>query len=650
MGFSDPEHAALEVAAYQIDKPQGVLVELNAGPVPAVVTGRPKRACLVMDGSGSMSGGAYATSTAESTAKVSRDAAARMGLVAMMQALPPGMKIDFSGFHTRWNLLGSMTSPGGRGGPWGLVQKAPLPDNDGTNILHGVTQSIAGIGSDTVYFFVTDGEHTSSAPTDGEWRSVADAVARTRARCVFTSLLAPSSIDNLARLAADSKSVFLYAHDASALAASMAVQAEETMLTAATDVTVSLTPAGAVPRTVRLPSVCHGPPSYVFFPGMLAGSTVEVTAAGLNFRGAPAPVPHRGLIAEAEVQVLLSEIGRAEIGRMASVENKRVNEWARRASEIENPRAEALYRSLAGGGRGQGEAIRACASTAVFEDWGRAYLKTFVSCAGLGGSLHLWDPLTQYRLGMTQTRVKQLEQLTTESARETAQRMAEVPEMLGTQMAQLSVQDRTQLGIDFAGRVGSPQSCVTEDVKVEVITVEGTVTYMAARDVFRGVPLRGYDADGKYLGLCPVAYAVFSSAPPGTRLCRLFDQSDEFPGSITQWHPMRHRLGEKWYFPAMQIASAEAKSETVLVSFVFTNPEVAGYAIAGPNGPVIVAAMGHTVTEGDAVLAHPFFGARERVLAELEALDTKKNSVLPIGGLRRDPRTGLADGFLPASK
>ncbi|KIX01362.1 uncharacterized protein Z518_09087 [Rhinocladiella mackenziei CBS 650.93] len=112
---------------------------------------------------------------------------------------------------------------------------------------------------------------------------------------------------------------------------------------------------------------------------------------------------------------------------------------------------------------------------------------------------------------------------------------------------------------------------------------------------------------------------------------------------VTPWHPIKHQ--GCWVFPrhiAEDIADFEGPVYSVMLG-PYRHPD--GHAIE--IGGQTAVTLGHGVIgDQNDVRMHAFFGNYWRVVQSLSQLPADRNGHLRCGSLQRDPRTGLASGFM----
>lgn len=130
--------------------------------------------------------------------------------------------------------------------------------------------------------------------------------------------------------------------------------------------------------------------------------------------------------------------------------------------------------------------------------------------------------------------------------------------------------------------------------------------------------------------------AVLATAVKNTVLCNIGSLS------ITPWHPMQVAGG--WTFPSDVSEKNIPFSGIVYSVLLDPSPDSDAHAIM-VEGHVCVS-LGHGVRGGNDVRAHAFFGSYSSVVKSLASLPRDINGVLKCSGMKRNPLTGLACGFI----
>ncbi|KAK8205400.1 hint-domain-containing protein [Phyllosticta paracitricarpa] len=114
---------------------------------------------------------------------------------------------------------------------------------------------------------------------------------------------------------------------------------------------------------------------------------------------------------------------------------------------------------------------------------------------------------------------------------------------------------------------------------------------------------------------------------------------------ITPYHPIYHE--HSWVFP-MAVADTVAMQSTNIYS-VLLSQHGAPHAHAIEVGGVTCVTLGHGLMQKGAqgVRGHPYLGNWQAVYKDLAKLPKERSGKLRSGGIRRDPATGLAAGFMP---
>ncbi|KAK7544852.1 hint-domain-containing protein [Phyllosticta citribraziliensis] len=114
---------------------------------------------------------------------------------------------------------------------------------------------------------------------------------------------------------------------------------------------------------------------------------------------------------------------------------------------------------------------------------------------------------------------------------------------------------------------------------------------------------------------------------------------------ITPYHPIYHE--HSWVFP-MTVADSVAMQSTNIYSVLLAQ-HGAPHAHAIEVGGVTCVTLGHGLMQKGAqgVRGHPYLGNWQAVFKDLAKLPKERSGKLRAGGIRRDPATGLAAGFVP---
>ncbi|EEH07972.1 U-box domain-containing protein [Histoplasma capsulatum G186AR] len=130
--------------------------------------------------------------------------------------------------------------------------------------------------------------------------------------------------------------------------------------------------------------------------------------------------------------------------------------------------------------------------------------------------------------------------------------------------------------------------------------------------------------------------AVLATAVKNTILCNIGSLS------ITPWHPIQ--VAGDWIFPSHVSEQNVPFSGTVYSVLLDPSPVSDAHAIM-VEGHVCVS-LGHGIQGCNDVRAHPFFGSYPSVLRSLASLPRDVNGILRCSGMKRNPLTGLACGFI----
>ncbi|OJD26589.1 hypothetical protein ACJ73_02028 [Blastomyces percursus] len=130
--------------------------------------------------------------------------------------------------------------------------------------------------------------------------------------------------------------------------------------------------------------------------------------------------------------------------------------------------------------------------------------------------------------------------------------------------------------------------------------------------------------------------AVLATAVKDTVVCNI--------GSlmITPWHPIQ--VAGDWMFPSDVSEQNTPFSGKVYSVLLDSSPNSDAHAVM-VEGHVCVS-LGHGVLGGNDVRAHAFFGSYPSVARSLASLPRDANGVLRCSGVKRNPLTGLACGFI----
>jgi hypothetical protein len=115
---------------------------------------------------------------------------------------------------------------------------------------------------------------------------------------------------------------------------------------------------------------------------------------------------------------------------------------------------------------------------------------------------------------------------------------------------------------------------------------------------------------------------------------------------VTPWHPISLREGGPWVFPK-DVAVRRVRYTGSVYSILLEkdgDPDAHAIFVGGMWGVT----MGHGLTQvGDRrdVRAHQFYGDYEKVKHALLGLPVKVGGLVLGGGLTRDLKTGMVDGF-----
>jgi len=119
---------------------------------------------------------------------------------------------------------------------------------------------------------------------------------------------------------------------------------------------------------------------------------------------------------------------------------------------------------------------------------------------------------------------------------------------------------------------------------------------------------------------------------------------------VTPWHPVRHPQSGAWIFPK-DVARQEVRYTGSIYSVLLQrDSDVDAHAIN--VGGLWGVTLGHGKTGERTpvdVRAHQFLGSWDRVVKALQPLERNSGGLVYGGGVRRNPRTGLVDGFKKAS-
>lgn len=118
---------------------------------------------------------------------------------------------------------------------------------------------------------------------------------------------------------------------------------------------------------------------------------------------------------------------------------------------------------------------------------------------------------------------------------------------------------------------------------------------------------------------------------------------------ITPWHPIMVRRGDgyRWVFPK-DVSTRPVRYTGPVYSVLLerdSDPNAHAILVDGVWGVT----LGHGLKKGDKrmdVRIHEFFGDYDKVHRALSRLSMKGSGVVPAGGVSRNPRTGLINGFV----
>ncbi|KAK5662315.1 hypothetical protein OQA88_8221 [Cercophora sp. LCS_1] len=116
---------------------------------------------------------------------------------------------------------------------------------------------------------------------------------------------------------------------------------------------------------------------------------------------------------------------------------------------------------------------------------------------------------------------------------------------------------------------------------------------------------------------------------------------------VTPWHPVR--IGDRWVFPE-EVKRREVRYTGSVYSVLLERDgDVDAHAICVEGVWGVTLGHGKLGPEVGDVRAHQFLGDYDRVVKALARLHVSKSGLVLGGGVSRNPRSGLVDGFKRAS-